>query len=138
MQPSKFVVTSLSAGLLLFLLGGATYGWALADFFAANMGSATGVAKDPPEFWAIVVGELSNGTLLTLIIAGWAKAYGFGPGARVGAVMGLLMTIGFSFVMFGTEHTFNLTAVCVDVLVNTVRYTIVGGFVGWLASRGHL
>ena len=136
MQSQKFVVTAVLAAVLLFAIGGLVYGWALADFFAANTGSATGVMKEPGEFWAIIVGELSGATLLTLVIAGWAKASGAGEGARVGAVLGLLMTIAFDFVMFGTSNMANLTATCVDVVVNTARYTVVGAFIGWMAARG--
>ncbi len=135
MQPQRFVVTAVLAAVLLFALGGTVYGWALADFFAANMGSAIGITKEPGAFWAIGVGELAGGTLLTLVIAGWARAGSVAEGAKVGAVMALLMTISFDFVLFGTTNVANLTAVCADVVVNTVRYAIVGGFVGWMTGR---
>ena len=134
MQPQKFVVTALLAAVLLFAIGGFVYGSALADFFAANM--AAGITKEPAEFWAIFVGELAGGTLLTLVIAGWARVGTAGAGAKVGAVMALMMTINFDFVLYGTSNVANLTAACVDVLVNTVRYAVVGGFVGWMTGRG--
>ena len=136
MQPQKFVITAVLAAALLFTIGGVVYGLALADFFAANMGSATGITKEPGAFWAIGVGELAGGTLLTLVIAGWARVSTAAGGAKVGAVMALMMTINFDFVLYGTSNVANLTAACVDVLVNTVRYAIVGAFVGWMTGRG--
>ncbi|MBK9240038.1 MAG: hypothetical protein IPL75_07175 [Acidobacteria bacterium] len=136
MQSQKFVVTSVLAAVLLFTIGGLVYGSVLANFFAANMGSATGITKEPADFWAIVVGELAGGTLLTLVIAGWARVGTAAGGAKVGAVMALMMTINFDFVLYGTSNVANLTAACVDVLVNTVRYAIVGAFVGWMTGRG--
>ncbi len=136
MQSQKFVVTAVLAAVLLFAIGGSVYEWALADFFAANMGSATGITKEPGEFWAIGVGELAGGTLLTLVIAGWARVGPAAGGAKVGAVMALMMTINFDFVLYGTSNVANLTAACVDVVVNTVRYAVVGGFVGWMTGRG--
>jgi len=136
MQSQKFVVTAVLAAVLLFAIGGSVYGWALADFFAGNMGSATGITKEPGEFWAIGVGELAGGTLLTLVIAGWARVGTAAGGAKVGTVMALLMTMNFDFVLYGTSNVANLTAACVDVVVNTLRYAVVGGFVGWMTGRG--
>ena len=136
MTSQKVDVTAVLAAVLLFAIGGSVYGWAMADFFAANMGSATGVTKEPAEFWAIVVGELAGGTLLALVIAGWARVSTFAGGAKVGAVMALMMTINFDFVLYGTSNVANLTAACVDVVINTVRYAVVGGFVGWMTGRG--
>jgi len=55
------VLSTLAAFVTMFVLGYVFYEPLLGDFFAANAGTATGVIKENPVFWQIIVGQLCGG-----------------------------------------------------------------------------
>ena len=54
-------------GLVLFLLGYLVYGVLFASFFATNVGTATGVTREPFNFVALLLGQLAFAAILTMI-----------------------------------------------------------------------
>ena len=70
MDIKRLVIGTVAGGIALFILGYVIWNMLFTDFFAANAGSATGVAKDPQVMWAIAVGTLSYAALITLAIGG--------------------------------------------------------------------
>ena len=67
---SKQLMATLAGGVAIFFLGFLLYGVLLMDFFLANTGSATGVMKEVPTWWALVVGQVLTAALLVMIM-GW-------------------------------------------------------------------
>ena len=66
MDTKRFVVGTLVGGVVLFVAGYLIFDMAFASFYAANEGSATGVVRTPQLVWAVVLGTLSYGALITL------------------------------------------------------------------------
>ena len=64
MDSKRFVTGSIVGGIVLFLVGYVIFNIILRSFYDANMGSATGVARDPPFLWAIALGCLANAALI--------------------------------------------------------------------------
>ena len=58
MGTNKLVFATLAGAITSFLLGYLLYGIALAGFFEANMGSATGVTREPLNLPAIGLGQI--------------------------------------------------------------------------------
>lgn len=132
----KIILATLAGALTSFILGFLMYGIAFADFFAANVGSATGVIKDPPNLAAIGLGQIPLGLFLALAIQRWDDAPSLGTGVKVGALLGLLITLSFDLMLYGSMNIQNETATLVDPLISTVMLAVTGGVVGLVLGRG--
>lgn len=135
MTTQRLVLSTLVGGLVSFVLGGVIYGVGLAGFFEQHLGSASGVMRDPMVFWALALSELAGAALLTLVIGSWARVAGAAAGARLGAIVGLLVSIFFDFNIYGTTHVFDLTAALVDPVIGAARFAVTGAVIGVLCAR---
>lgn len=136
---TKVLIAALVGGITSFLLGWVFYGILLADFFAANAGSATGVMKDDASMnWLpIIIGNMTTGLLFALIYKRWAGITTFKTGAIGGAWVGLLIALSYDMISLGTTNMMNTVAALVDPLVSTVMGAITGGMVGWALGYGN-
>ena len=132
MDARKFLLGTIAGGIAMFIAGYVLYELLLGKFFAANVGSATGVTRDPLMFWAIGAGCLAEAALITYVLGARGGA---GAGARVGAVVALLMALSVDFIMYGSTNTANLTATLVDPVVGAVVGAIVGAVIGVVAGK---
>ena len=132
MDMKRFVIgtavgasTVLAIGFSLFALP------PLRDFYlyAMNAGSATGVARDSPLVWAVFVGALSYGALITLAIENRPSRVGVAAGVRIGAVVGFLLWCTANFMFFGISNVGTLTSTIVDPLLELVPGAMAGGTV---------
>ncbi len=130
MNTQKFLIGTITGGVVFFFLGFLFYAILLDSFFVANAGSATGVAKTNMAYWPLILGNLATGALFTYIFQKWANISTFATGARSGALIGLLMALGYDLVMYDTSNIMNLTGSLVDIVVFTVMSAIAGGFIG--------
>lgn len=135
MSTNRILLAGIAGGITFFLLGFLFYGVLLEKFFAANQGTAQGVMKDPPLWWALIVGNLAWGFLLAIIFGRWASIKTFGTGAQAGAIIGALMAATINFNMLGTTNVNTLNAALVDVLVFAVISAVVGGVIGLVLGR---
>ena len=126
MSLKNCLVRSVAAGLALFVLGWIIYGFLL---------EPSGVAETP-IMWAIVLGSLLSGALLTLVL-GWKGTSGAPEGAKAGGVFGLVMVLAGGFMAHGTMMAGPvLGEVFRDGIVALVMYGIAGAVVGMLTARG--
>ncbi|MDX1666120.1 MAG: hypothetical protein R3350_02775, partial [Saprospiraceae bacterium] len=91
MNAKQFLLGTLIGGAAALLLGFLIYGTLLLDFFMANRGPITGIDKENLEWWAMIVGHLGIGALLTYIYGSLANINTFSGGFRAGALIGLFM-----------------------------------------------
>jgi uncharacterized protein with PQ loop repeat len=137
MNTNKILLSALVGGVVLFLMGWLVYGILLADFLDANTGQAAkGLAKEPIIMWAIIVANLAMGLLLAIIFGRWAEIKTFSTGAVAGAVIFLLMSIGYNLSVFSMFDLMNLTGSLVDAVVWAVHGAVAGGVVGWVLGMG--
>lgn len=139
MNTNKILLAGLIGGAVAFLLGFLFYGLLLSEFFASNMGSATGVMRGDEEMqWIpMIVGHIAWGMLFAVIFGRWAGISTFATGAKAGALIGALDGLAFDMIQLGSTHVSNLTGALVDVVVLTVVSAITGGVVGWFFGRGN-
>lgn len=133
---SRQLLAVLAGTLTLFVLGFLLYGVLLAGFFEANMGTATGVMRDPPLIWALLLGNVVYAYLLLVVFGRWGGMSSFGAGARVAGVLGFLIALSFDLVLYSTTNVATLTATIVDPLVFLVVSGAAGGAIAWMLSRG--
>jgi len=138
MNTQKFLVSGIVGGIVSFFGGYLIYGVLLMDFFAKNAGTATGVMKAQADFvwWALILGCIFQGLLLSYIFNKWANVTSLSAGASAGAVISFLMSVGFDLTMFGTSNMSTLTGSVVDIICGTVLGALVGAAVGMANGMG--
>lgn len=136
MNTNKMLLSGVAGGIAFFLLGFLVYGVLLMKFFEANAGTATGVMKEPMDWWALILGNLAWGFLLAVIFVRWANISTFITGLKAGAIIGLLTGLSSDLMIYGTSNLSNLTGTIVDVLIFTALSAVAGGVVGLVLGMG--
>jgi hypothetical protein len=83
-------------------------------------------------WWALILGNLALGLLLALIFGRWGNITTLTTGAKAGAVIGLILTIAWDFIMYSMYTISDFTGIIVDILVATAIFAIVGAVVAWV------
>ncbi len=135
MDIKRLVIGTVAGGIALFILGYVIWNMLFTDFFAANAGAATGVAKDPQVMWAIAVGTLSYAALITLAIETRAGSTTIVEGLKVGAIVGFLMWFGADMIIYGVWNLSNLTATIADSLLELIRAGISGAVIAAVLAK---
>jgi hypothetical protein len=138
MNSQKFITGTLAGGIAYFLLGYLVYGLVLASFFGQHSVAPAGSMKAMNEivWWALILGNIAGGALLTYIFQKIGTINSFGSGASVGAGIGFFMGLSMDLIRYGTENAFDMTAMVVDVIAGVVMTAIAGGVVGIVLGRG--
>ena len=138
MDLKKFVTGSVVGGIAFFFLGYLFYGVLLAGFYSEHSGAAAGTARGMEDivWWALILGNVSSGALLSYIFLKWANISSFGGGASAGATIGFFIGLSMDLIRFATAGMFDLTASLGDVVVMTVMYGVAGGIIGAALGMG--
>ena len=136
MSQGRFWGAALAGGVTLFVVGFLLWGLVFAGYFEAHVGSATGVVKEPMSFLHLALGQIVYALLLTVVMAKWAGVSGFGPGMKIGAIMGFLISLSVGLSQFSMANLVDLTAVLTDPFVSGVWGGLGGGVVGLVLAGG--
>jgi len=136
MTQGRFWVATVAGGVTLFFVGFFLWGIVFDGFFAAHVGSATGVVKEQMDFFHLGLGQFFWAVLLAVVIVNYARVSGFGPGLRIGAVMGFLMSLSIGLNQFSMTNLLDLTSVLTDPFVSALWSGLGGGVVGLVWGRG--
>jgi len=131
----KMLIGTIAGGVTFFLLGGLIYAVILADFYEANLGSATGVMRELPIIWAMVVSQLGMGAVVTWVFLHADVATAL-DGLKAGAIFGLLLGIAISFDLYSVTNWSNSTVAFFEPIVWVVRTALAGGAIGWTLGLG--
>lgn len=138
MDTRRFVIgtavgttTVLAIGYSLFALPPLRHFY----LYALTAGTATGVARESPLLWAVVVGALSYGALVTLAIGSRPSRVGVGRGMTIGAIVGLLLWCSANFMLLGITNVGTLTSTLIDPLLELVPGAIAGGTVALVLDK---
>ena len=122
MTLQRLALGTVVGGLVLFLLGYLVYGVLFASFFATNVGTATGVAREPFNFVALLLGQLT-------MIFNWGAVKSASQGAKIGALAGLLFFLGIDLTLYATTNVQNLAASLVDPLLAALLFAVSGAVI---------
>jgi len=137
MTQGRFWAAALAGGVTLFIAGFLLWGLALAGFYEAHMGSATGVNKDSADMVYLALGQIIWAVLLTVVMGKWAGVSGFGKGMMIGAVMGFLMSLSLGLTQFSMTNLFDLTATLTDPFLTAIWSGLGGGVIGLVLGSGN-
>ncbi len=132
MTLQRLALGTVVGGLVLFLLGYLVYGVLFASFFATNVGTATGVTREPFNFVALLLGQLAFAAILTMIFS-WSAVRSAGQGAKIGALAGLLFFLGIDLTLYATTNVQNLAASLVDALLAALLFAVSGAVIASVA-----
>lgn len=135
MTSSRFWIATTAGTVVAFLLAFLFYGVLLMDFFTEASGAVPGAMKETPVFWLLFLGEFVITAFVTLMMV-WKGVTNATEGAGVGAIIWLMLGVGFSFVFLGAWNITTPIAATVDTGVGVIRGTISGAVIGWLLGRG--
>ena len=135
MDTKRIVIGTLVGGVAMYVLGYLIFGLAFGAFYAANVGSATGVARETNLVWAVALGSLSYAALITLGIGSQTGSSNLAAGVKVGAVIGFLLWFTVDFTSYGNANVLNLTRTVVDPLLEIVRGGIAGGLIAVVLGK---
>jgi hypothetical protein len=133
---NKILIAGLVGGIVAFLLGWVIWGILMADFFKANVGTATGVEKMPPDMLFLVISNLAWGFLLALIFGRWASISTFQSGAIAGGVICLLIGVSYELGMYSMMNVMTLNGHVVNIILGGIMGAIIGGLVAWVLGYG--
>ena len=107
----------------------------VADFFAANMGSATGVMRDTQMIWAVLIGTAAYAVLITLALGTQSGRATIVSGLKAGAIVGFLLWATADFMLLGYMNIHTLTIAIVDPLLEAIRGGITGAAIAAVVAK---
>jgi hypothetical protein len=125
MEAKRLVTGAVVGGAVMFVVGYLFWTVLFADFFASHVGSAAGVDREAPIWWASALGTLLLATLVTLVIH-WSGTTSMADGFKMGALVGVLVWGGVDFIFYGHLNLNDLTATIADPALELLR-TGLGG-----------
>jgi hypothetical protein len=130
---TKMLLGGVIGGVVFFLLGWLIYGMLLA-------GTMEGVQCMRPHDavllpW-IFIGNLFTGLFISYVFSRMGTVNSFASGAMTGAIMGLLVSLGFECLNYGTTTMMTEpTGIIMSSIIAAVMWAVVGGVVGWWLGR---
>ncbi|MBI4886354.1 MAG: hypothetical protein HY824_04635 [Acidobacteria bacterium] len=135
MDTRRLAAGTLVGGITIWVLGYVIFDVTFADFYAANVGSATGVGRDAQLMWAVVLGSLSYGALIAYAMGNRTATPTVGGGAAVGAVVAFLVWFTVDFILYGVSNVSNLARTIVDPVLELVRGGVAGAAIAVVAGK---
>jgi hypothetical protein len=137
MNAQQRIMATLAGAFVSLFMGYIMYALVFENFFATNVGSASGVMKtDDMVWWALILGNVFMAYLLVYIFGKWANISTLSGGFMAGGMIGLIMGFGFDLISYGTSNIMNLTGALVDPFVFAIMMAATGGVIGWMLGRG--
>lgn len=130
----RIVVTVFTGTVVLFVLGFLFYVVLLGGFYEAHLGSATGVLREVPVGWAMVIAHAGLASMLAFVLV-QADAASFGDGLRTGVLFGLLFGVAVAFDLYAVTNWSVLPVPFVEPLVTATRLALASAAMGWVLGR---
>jgi hypothetical protein len=126
MKTNKILLGGVAGGVTFFLLGWLVYGILLSSYMTANLNQCAARPMTEMVWWAMILSNLALGFLLALVFT-WSKIDNLKSGARVSAILGVLISASVDLGNYSMTNVYSsLSVIVVDVLVYTILLTITG------------
>jgi hypothetical protein len=135
MNAKQLAVGIIVGTVVSMIVGYVIWDVLAADFFASNMGSATGVMRDTQLLWAVIIGTVSYTTLIALALGAQSGELTIAGGLKVGAIVGFLVWFSVDFILFGIMNVDTLTSAIVDPILEAIRAGITGAAIAAVAAK---
>jgi hypothetical protein len=131
----KILKGTIIGGLTYFILGWIIYGIFLMNFTSTYMNQCTARGANEMVWWAIILSNIINGLMLTLIL-NWSGAKKWLDGMKTGAIYGFLVVAGFDLSTWSMTTTFKTFWILLfDVGVATAMMAVTGILITIFCSK---
>ena len=135
MNMKKLIAGGIAGGVAFFFLGWVAYGMLLMDFMTAHSRrSAAFRSEDEMIFWAMILGNLAYGFLVSLIINRTPNA-SVAQGASTGFITGLLYAAAVNFTTYAQIDLFGKKVMAADILTMAILTAVIGAVIAWVVSK---
>lgn len=122
------LLATLAGFVVMFLLGYAIWGAALAPFFESH--SLNNIMKDPPDLGMVALANLIATFALSSIYGKWARGvHSAKEGIQYGIWVGIFTGFGIGLLWYATAELSDLTGTLVEAIVEIVFYAIIGAVI---------
>ena len=134
MNIKRLAIGSIAGTIVLYALGILIWVYLFADFFNANGGGAVGVTRPEMITWALIVGTLLYGVLVTLALE-WRGSKSVVDALITGAVVGALLWGASDFTHYALNTMNNLQATIADTVLEGVRAGVAGAAIALVLGK---
>ena len=131
---NRMILAILIGSVVLFVLGVVLYVLLLGGFYEAHLGSATGVLREVPVGWAMVIAHLGSASMLAFVLV-QAGVSSPADGLRVGGAFGLLFGVAVAFDLYAVTNWSVLPVPFVEPVVTATRLAVASAAMGWVLGR---
>jgi hypothetical protein len=135
MNNKRLAIGAVVGTIVLYLLGMLFWEVLFADFFEANSGSASGVEREMPILWALIVGTLLYAVLLTLTLESAGASKSLAGGLKTGVVVGALLWGTADFTLYGLTNLSTLTGTIADTVLEGIRGGVAGAVIAIVLGK---
>jgi hypothetical protein len=128
MNAKRLAIGSIVGTIVIYALGELFWVYLFADFFNANGGGAVGVTRPEIILWALILGTLLYGVLVTLTLE-WRGSKSVVGGLITGAIVGALLWGTTDFTHYALNTMNNLAATIADTVLEGVRGGVAGAII---------
>ena len=137
----RIALATIAGSVVLFLMGSLIWGILLGSWFSANEIEYAGLSRQPPGLLMLFSSNVAFALLLAFVFERWANIKTFTAGLGGGAVLGVLIHLGFELSVLGYMNLYKSPGpVLADVAAEAARTSLAGGVValvlGWRRSEG--
>jgi len=119
-----------------FMGGYLLWGILAASFINSHLGTATGVAKEVPEWGLLALGCLIQAFVFSSIFKQWgSNHYNTGDGLKYGILVGVLVGYGNELINYATTNVLDMTGALANGAIYVVFYAIMGFLAGLIYNK---
>ncbi|MGE0634855.1 MAG: hypothetical protein AB7P01_00330 [Bacteroidia bacterium] len=135
---TKVLLGALASTVLIFFGGWVVFGMLLMDMMAGEMSHAyDGLMKSPPDLPILAAWQFLWSLMLAIVLDKMGKR-SFMDGAMTGALLSFLLFLGYdlSFEAFFIDM-YTTKLFVVDVVINTIMWSLACGVIGLILGSGN-
>ena len=135
MNMKKLIAGGLAGGIAFFFLGWVVYGMLLMDFISTHSRRSDAFRSEADMiFWAMIVGNLAYGFLVSLIINRTPNAT-VAQGASTGFITGFLYAAAVNFTTYAQIDLYGKKVMAADILSMAILTAVIGAVITWVVSK---
>ena len=125
------LISTLITAIWAYLGGFLFWAYLCVDFFNDHLGSATGVMKDPPDMFHLIIGCIIFAFVFSNLFRKWANNnYSAGSGIVFGIWLAALIGLGDGLINFATSNILDITGTFANFGIYIIFLGIMGALSG--------
>ena len=136
MNVQKLLLATLAGTVVFYFAGWIIWGMVLGPIQSGYMVDHQNLHHEMPNMVFLVLSMLVHAFLFAYIFEKWAGIKTFKTGAKAGALLAVLLGLGFGFMMMAMMNLYSIHVPLIDIVGNLVWGALGGGVIGWMLGRG--